>query len=205
MKKLLITTAFAVGLASPLLASEVYIDQAGGALVVDILQENGLNRVNTEANPANISGNDITVNVVQSGDNNEADLQIEQNANSTYFDYSAYGSFNTVELGIFGGASNTFSTSIVGDDNNITLCKVYMNSTCNGIIADNISNTIDVNGNNNDLALNLDSPDAINTFSLGNSTPSDFNIVNVEQSGVGQSMISMGINGSNNSVNVIQN
>jgi opacity protein-like surface antigen len=137
MKKLLITTALSVALINPALASEVYINQAGGALTVDVLQESGMNRVNTESNPFDIDGDDITVNLTQSGDGNEADLELEMGASQTNLVYSATGDYNTIVGQIYGGINNSFVTTIVGSDNVMTYCRTYVNSACNGIIVNN--------------------------------------------------------------------
>lgn len=186
-------------------AAEVYIDQAGGAVTVDILQENGMNRINSESDPAILSGDDIILNMIQSGDLNTADIYFDQNANDTNFTYSATGSFNELVASVFGGLNNYFSTTITGDTNVVTQCKNLYTTTCNGIIVNNTQNTLAITGGNNEVNFALDSGDAINNITIGANTPSDFNVVNLTQTGAGVHMATITIDGNNNLVDLIQN
>jgi len=206
MKKLLLTAASAVIAATPLYASEVYINQVGGALTVDILQENGLNRINTENDPALLEGDDINVQVIQNGDMNEMDLYLQQNANSTNFVYSATGDMNTIVANIYGGIDNSFVATLIGNSNVVTLCKDYTNSVCNGIIV-NLTNTVmNITGNSNTVNLAYDSANATNNIDIGQTTPSDNNIVNLTQTTAnGFNNVNMTIDGDSNTVDVLQN
>lgn len=204
MKKILMTAAVSL-MASAAWASEVYIDQAGGGLNVNILQENGNNRINTEADPMNINGNDITINITQSGDANEADLEFEMGADSTTFTYSATGDMNIITGEIYGGLTNTFTTDIVGSDNLMTYCKDYVNSVCNGIIVNNTSTTTNIAGSDNIINYALDSADAVNTLDIGQTTTSSFNEINLFQtSAAGFNQVAMTVDGDSNVINVDQ-
>jgi hypothetical protein len=204
MKKILTTVVFSL-LASTAMASEVYIDQAGGDLTVNILQENGNNRINTEADPMNIEGNDITINITQSGDANEADLEFESGATTTTFTYSATGDMNILTGKIFGGINNTFTTDIVGSDNVMTYCQTYTNSVCNGIIVNNTDTTTNIIGSNNIINYALDSADAVNTVDVGQTTASNFNEINLFQTSAGGfNQVSMTVDGNSNIINVDQ-
>jgi hypothetical protein len=202
MKKLILLLSL---LSSPVFAAEVYIDQAGGAATVDILQENGMNRVNAESDPALLSGDDIILNILQSGDLNTADLYFDQNANSTDFSYYATGSFNEILAIIFGGVNNYFLTTITGDTNIVTACKNLYATTCNGVIVNNTQNTLTLVGNNNEINYALDSGDAINNINIGSTVPSDFNVINLTQTGAGEHMATITIDGNNNLVDLVQN
>jgi hypothetical protein len=229
MKKLLATTA-AIIFASTAYASEVYINQAGGDLNVNILQENGNNRINTEADPMNVEGNDITLTITQSGDANEADLEFESGADTTTFTYDATGDLNVITAEVYGGLTNTFTTTIIGSENVLTYCQTYTNSVCNGIIVNNTANTTNVTGSNNVLNFELDSADAINNIDVGQTTASNFNeihlfqtsaggynkvdmtvdgdsnVINVtQQTAMGYTYVNMDVNGSSNTVDIIQN
>lgn len=206
MKKLLLMTVSIMLGATPLLASEVYINQAGGALTVDILQENGLNRINTENDPALIEGDDINVQVIQNGDMNEMDLYLQQGASSTNFVYSAVGDMNTIVTNIYGGIDNSFVATLIGNSNVVTVCKDYTNSVCNGIIV-NLTNTVmNITGNSNTVNLAYDSANATNNIDIGQTTPSDNNIVNLTQTTAnGFNNVNMIIDGDANTVDVIQN
>ena len=206
MKKLLVTAAIVLSASTPLLASEVYINQVGGALTVDILQENGLNRINTENDPSLIEGDDINVQVIQNGDMNEMDLYLQQNANSTNFVYSATGDMNTIVANVYGGIDNSFVATLLGNSNVVTLCKDYTNSVCNGIIV-NLTNTVmNITGNSNTVNLAYDSANATNNIDIGQTTPSDNNIVNLTQTTAnGFNNVNMTIDGDSNTVDILQN
>ena len=205
MKKILLSTVFSLAAATAM-ASEVYIDQAGGSLNVNILQENGNNRINTEANPMDVDGNDITLDITQSGDGNEADLEFDMGADSTTFTYSATGDLNIIFGEIYGGIGNTFSTTIIGSENLVTYCKDYTNSVCNGIIVNNTTTTATITGNNNELNLALDSGDSTNTFDIGSNTPSDLNITNLTQISTGGfDAVTMTMDGDSNTTDITQN
>lgn len=205
MKKILLSTVFSL-FATTAFASEVYIDQAGGALNVDILQESGMNRINTEANPMDVDGNDIDVDIVQSGDGNEADIEIDMGADSTVFNYSATGDMNTLFGEIYGGIGNSFTTTIIGSENLVTYCKDYTNSVCNGIIVNNTTTTANITGNNNELNLALDSGDSTNSFDIGQTLPSDLNITNLTQTSTGGfDSVTMTMDGDSNLTDITQN
>jgi hypothetical protein len=204
MKNFLFAVAFSL-LATTAMASEVYINQAGGALNVDILQENGNNRVNTEADPMSVNGNDIDIDVVQSGDGNEADLQFESGADTTTFNYSATGDLNVVTAEVYGGLTNTFTTTIIGSDNILTYCQSYVNSVCNGIIVNSTTTTTNITGSDNIVNFALDSADATNNLDVGQTTASNFNEINLFQSSAaGFNTVNMTVDGDSNIINVDQ-
>jgi hypothetical protein len=205
MKKILTAAAFSL-LTTTAIASEVYIDQAGGALNVDILQDNGLNRINREDNPFDIEGNDIDVNIIQDGDGNEADFELESGASSTTLVYSAVGDYNTIIGQIFGGIGNTFDTTITGSSNALTYCRDYTNSNCNGVIVNNTTTTVALTGSNNQLNFALDSADSTNDVSMGQTTPSDQNVFNLTQiSTAGYDSVTADVDGDSNTTDITQN
>ena len=205
MKNFLTTVAVFI-FSSSAYASEVYIDQAGGSLNVNVLQESGNNRINTEANPMDVDGNDITLDITQSGDANEADLEFEMGADSTTFTYSATGDYNTLIGEIYGGIDNEFTATIIGSENLITYCKDYTNSVCNGIIVNGTSTTATITGNDNQLNLALDSADSTNTFDIGSNTPSGLNVTNLTQiSTGGYDAVTMTMDGDSNATDITQN
>jgi hypothetical protein len=204
MKKLLLTTAMMLGFTGPLFASEVYIDQAGSSTNINILQENGNNRVNTDTAPMIVNGNDINVEIVQDGDGNVADIYIRGSANDTNFEYRVEGDLNEILANIDGGTDNNFVAAIVGNDNVITLCKDITNGTCNGISVNFTDTTLNLTGNNNQINFALDAAAATNVFNIGQTTPSDFNIVNLTQAGAGEYTVNFTLDGNTNTVNLTQ-
>jgi hypothetical protein len=204
MKKLLITTAIVLGFAGTLQASEVYIDQAGNGTNVNVLQQNGNNRINTDANPMIVNGDDINVEIVQDGDGNVAEIYIQVSANDTNFEYRVEGDLNEILANINGGTENNFVAALIGNDNTITFCKDYINSTCNGIQVNLTDTTLNLDGNNNEINFALDAADATNVFNVGQTTPSDFNVINLTQTTSVGHIVHVDIDGDTNTVDIVQ-
>jgi len=204
MKKLFLTTAIAATMSGPLFASEVYIDQAGSSTNINILQESGNNRVNTETSPMIVNGNDINVEIVQDGDGNVAEIYIQGSANNTNFEYRVEGDLNEILANIDGGTDNNFVAAIVGNDNTITLCKDITNGTCNGISVNFTDTTVNLTGNNNQINFALDAADSVNVFNIGQNMPSDFNIVNLTQTTSVEHIVNVTIDGDSNTVDIVQ-
>jgi hypothetical protein len=195
MKKLFLTTAIAATMSGPLFASEVYIDQAGSSTNINILQESGNNRVNTETSPMIVNGNDINVEIVQDGDGNVAEIYIRGSANDTNFEYRVDGDLNEILANIDGGTDNNFVAAIVGNDNTITLCKNITLGTCNGISVNFTDTTLNLTGNNNQINFALDAAEAKNVFDIGKNAISDFNVVNLTQAGAGKYTVNFTLDG----------
>jgi hypothetical protein len=65
-------------------------------------------------------------------------------------------------------------------------------------------NNINITGDTNTVNLALASANAINNIDIGQTTPSNDNVVNITQSGVGVHNVSLVINGDTNLVNITQ-
>jgi len=197
-------TAFISVIASPSLGSEVYIDQAGNSTNVNVLQQNGNNRINTDAAPMIVNGDDINVELVQDGDGNVAEIYIQVSANDTNYEYRVEGDLNEILSNINGGVDNNFVAAVIGNDNTITLCKDYINSTCNGIQVNLTDTTLNLTGNNNEINFALDGADATNIFNVGQTTPSDFNVINLTQTTSVGHIVHVDIDGDTNTVDIVQ-
>jgi hypothetical protein len=204
MKKFLMLTAFMSVIASPSLGSEVYIDQAGNSTNVNVLQQNGNNRINTDAAPMIVNGDDINVELVQDGDGNVAEIYIQVSANDTNYEYRVEGDLNEILSNINGGVDNNFVAAVIGNDNTITLCKDYINSTCNGIQVNLTDTTLNLTGNNNEINFALDGAEATNIFNVGQTTPSDFNVINLTQTTSVGHIVHVDIDGDTNTVDIVQ-
>jgi len=204
MKKFLMLAAFISVIASPSLGSEVYIDQAGNSTNVNVLQQNGNNRINTDAAPMIVNGDDINVELVQDGDGNVAEIYIQVSANDTNYEYRVEGDLNEILSNINGGVDNNFVAAVIGNDNTITLCKDYINSTCNGIQVNLTDTTLNLTGNNNEINFALDGADATNIFNVGQTTPSDFNVINLTQTTSVGHIVHVDIDGDTNTVDIVQ-
>jgi hypothetical protein len=210
MKKIITTAALMAAMAQPVFASEVYIQQAGNTSNINILQQNGNNRINSAADPMIVDGNDINVEIVQDGDGNVAEIFLQLNANDTNFEYRVTGDLNEIYANINGGTDNNFIAAIVGNDNTITLCKDYTNSVCNGIVVNFTDTTVNLTGSNNTVNFALDAPDATNVFDIGQTTPSSFNVINLTQTVTTQGqgytghIVTVSIDGDTNTVDIVQ-
>ena len=197
--------AIVLGLAGPTIASEVYINQAGSDVNIDILQENGFNIINTDVDPMIVDGDDIDIEIVQDGDGNIAEIYIRANANDTNFVYRVEGDMNEILANINGGTDNSFFAAIIGNDNVITLCKEYNNGNCEGIQVNFTNTAVNLTGNNNEINFELDAGNATNTFTIGQNTPSDFNLINLTQTGPAGHIVNVLLDGDRNTVNIVQN
>jgi hypothetical protein len=192
-------------------ASDVYIDQAGDSSIFNITQSSGNNRVGTDGTPSMFSGNNILVDIIQTGTLNAADLQV-LTATDTIIDYTATGDGNTLLVEI-GNSGNSLTVVKAGDDNRVTMCGTNngqgtpagANASCStdvGVV--DTVNVANITGSRNSVNFALASPNASNTVNIGQTLPSNDNVVNITQSGAGVHTTNIGINGDQNKVNITQ-
>lgn len=218
-----ITAAILLGVsANAVLASEVYIDQAGSTTTINITQTGTTNIVSGDintTNPAIVSGDGIGLDVTQTGDYNEAAIKLDT-ATSADIDYTATGSNNIVDIYVDGGSSNIVTTNVTGDGNRVSVCGSN-DGTANAIVAgvstsgplcstgissNNITNTIDINGDTNIVNVEVASlAGTTNTINVGGTTISNNNIINIEQTNVDVNIVDVAVDGNTNVVNIIQN
>ena len=193
------------------LASEVYIEQAGDTGTFNITQSNGSNRVGSVGTPSLFSGNSIAVDIIQNGTLNEADLRV-LTATDTVIDYTATGGSNILEVDI-ANSGNSLTVVKTGDANRVTMCGTNDGagtvagataacSTAVGVV--DTTNVLNITGDSNSVNLALASANAVNTVNIGQTTPSDGNVVNITQSGAGVHTTAITIDGNTNLVNVTQ-
>jgi hypothetical protein len=188
-------------------ASDVYVDQAGDTGTFNITQSNGVNRVGTISTPSVFSGNNITVDIIQNGTLNEADIQAIS-ATDTIINYDAQGSSNILEIEI-GNSGNELNVVKNGDGNRVTMCGTKSGTGASATCATAVGvvdtlNNINIDGSNNSVNLALASANAVNNINIGQTLPSDGNIVNITQSGNGLHNVGLVINGDTNLVNITQ-
>jgi hypothetical protein len=192
-------------------ASDVYVDQAGDTGTFNITQSNGSNRVGTISTPSVFSGNNITVDIIQNGTLNEADINATS-ATDTIINYNAQGSSNILEIEI-ANSGNELNVVKNGDGNRVTMCGTNDGagvvagatascSTAVGVV--DTTNNINITGDSNTVNLALASANAVNNIDIGQTTPSSDNVVNITQSGAGVHNVGLVINGDTNLVNITQ-
>jgi hypothetical protein len=188
-------------------ASDVYVDQAGDTGTFNITQSNGMNKVGTISTPSVFSGNNITVDIIQNGTLNTADIQAIS-ATDTIINYNAQGSSNTLEIEI-SNSGNELNVVKNGDGNRVTMCGTKSGTGASATCATAVgvvdtTNNINIDGSNNSVNLALASANAVNNINIGQTLPSDGNIVNITQSGNGLHNVGLVINGDTNLVNITQ-
>jgi hypothetical protein len=188
-------------------ASDVYVDQAGDTGTFNITQSNGVNRVGTISTPSVFSGNNITVDIIQDGTMNEADIQAIS-ATDTIINYNAQGGSNTLEIEI-GNSGNELNVVKNGDSNRVTMCGTMSGTGASATCATAVgvvdtTNNINITGDSNTVNLALASANAVNNIDIGQTAPSSDNVVNITQSGNGLHNVGLVINGDTNLVNITQ-
>lgn len=194
-------------------ANEVYIEQAGDSSTFNITQSGtGSNRVGSSGATSSFTGNSQTIDIVQAGLSNAADLSVT--GGSTTINYSATGDLNELKVEIDGGTGNTFNIAKTGDSNRVTVCgtnnvgvsgQTGATASCTaGVAVNDTTNTVNITGDSNKVNLALASADAVNTINIGQTTPSTGNIVNVTQSSIGIPTTNVTVDGNTNTINIKQ-
>lgn len=218
-----ITAAILIGVsATASLASEVYIDQAGNSSTINITQTGSNNRVSGDintTNPAIVSGDSITLDITQTGDNNEAGVKLNS-ATSASVSYTATGSNNLFDVYVNGGSNNILNATVTGDGNRVTVCGTNDGAASSvvagvstsgplcstGISANNVTNTININGDTNVVNVATASlAGTTNSVNIGGTAISNNNIVNINQTNVDANIVGVTVDGNANVVNIIQN
>ena len=200
IKKLAVTLSAAF-FVSTTWASDVFIDQIGDDVQIDITQRNGMNIVNTDGDPAIISGDGIVINMLQDGDLNTADINLD-NADGTDLNYSAVGSLNDFTVDFAVAVDNVVGVSITGDNNTISVCG---DLACNNSASvDDTVNVVNVNGDYNTVRFALNATGALNTVNITGGSIKAGNSVDITQSSGANHVTNIGIVGGNNAVTIIQ-
>lgn len=188
-------------------ASDVYVEQAGDTGTFNITQSNGSNRVGTISTPSIFSGNNITVDIIQNGTLNTADIQAST-ATDTVINYDAQGSSNSLEIEI-GNSGNELNVVKNGDSNRVTMCGTLSGTGASATCATAVGvvdtlNNINITGDSNTVNLALASANAVNNINIGQTTLSSDNTVNITQSGNSIHNVGVTINGDTNLINITQ-
>ena len=193
MKKNLTTLALALllgfGAGTYASANEIYIDQIGDNLDLDIVQDGQDNKIGTSTTDALLSGDDMTFSITQQGTQNEITALIK--GTSYTGTWSFIGDYNVVDLDCdstngtncenitlnitTNGDSNDYSFAIGGTSDSdgstiaftVTGDKNILNTTIDGK-ATSISVTIDNSASLATTSANSDEGNAVTITSSGN-------------------------------------
>ena len=194
-------------------ASDVYIDQAGSTTTIDITQTGSGNTVGSSGTASTIIGSNTDIDVTQTGASNTADIETATGASDTKIDYTATGGSNILDVDISTATDTTVTATITGDSNELTVCgslatdaAAAASATCGTEVSANTTTTnVAITGDGNKVAAGLDSASAVNNITIGGNTVSDYNVVNLKQTGTDVPVVTLNVDGSSNAVNITQN
>ena len=207
-----IITLFLVMFSLPALSNDIYIDQIGDTLDLDITQDGTNNQFGDGTTDVTLAGDDMTFAITQTGNLNIIDAVIK-GANYTGT-WTFTGNSNTVDLKCSTASAGkcddvTLNITTTGDDNAYT---VYVGESAT---ADNMVANFTVTGDHNVITTDVDGTSAAVTLVMNNasslstnSTDNDEgNVVVITMDGNGDSnghTVNLDITGGGSTYNVTQ-
>jgi len=212
-------------LITPALANDIYIQQSGDNLDLDITQDGQNNVAGNSTTAMSLTGNNMTFSISQVGDSNVIEATIN---GATYTgNINLTGGLNTVDLDCASGNCDTVSMSIdvTGDSADVTVnlgstadASDYTGTiditsaatetftlTANGTAANvdiDITNTLGTVGNTATYSITGDGD--LNGHSLTHSHTGDGGIINITQSGINDNVINLTTSGDNHTIDITQ-
>lgn len=207
MRKIILAALLSFVAVTQAVANEIYIQQVGDSLDLDITQTGSGNRVGdlTGTTPVTLDGDDMTFSITQTGDSNTIDAAI--NGNNYTGTWSFTGDSNTVDLLCSSLDTTTCETVTLdittnGDSNDFTI-KIGEVADADNVIVD-----FTVDGDGNVITANLDSADADVTVTIDNSASlAGGNTFTIDQDGAAGTnghKATVEITGGGNTFNVTQ-
>ena len=210
--KTFVITLFLLIFGLPSMANDIYIDQIGDTLNLDIVQDGANNEFGDASTDATIQGNNMTFSITQTGNTNVIDAVIK---GTTYQGTWAFtGSSNTVNMKCSSASTGkcddvTVNITTTGDDNAYTVF-VGESATADNLVAaftvtgDHSTVTADIDGTSGAVTLVMNNDSSLATTS----TDSDEgNKVNITIDGNGNSAghtVDLNITGGGSTYDVTQ-
>ena len=218
-----------LSLISPTLANDIYIQQSGDNLDLDITQDGQNNIAGTSATAISLTGDTMTFNIDQIGDSNVVSAVINGNTYTGNIDLT--GNSNTVALTCDSGGTNcetvSMSIDVVDSSADITVTIGNTADSQNYVgtldIASGNSETITltVNAANADSDIDIDNDELgatlgntanytqtgdgdINGHSLTHSHTGEGATIDITQSGVYDNVLNLTTSGDNADIDVTQ-
>ncbi len=209
-----------LAVSSTAFANDIYIEQVGDTLDLDIVQDGQNNEFGDSTTDATLNGDDMTFSITQTGNLNKIDAIIKGNDYTGTWTFT--GNENEVDLKCSSTAAGdcetvTVNIATTGNDN---IYKVYIGENAD---TDDYTANFTVTGNGNVLDVNSDAKAGDITVTLNNSnstasgtinnqgsglsTSGSGNYVDVDQSGAGDSAghsITLGVTGGANNIKILQ-
>jgi hypothetical protein len=153
-------------LASPALANDIYIEQVGDNLDLDIIQDGQDNQIGNSTTAAVFAGDTMTFSITQTGNFNTIAATIKGNTYTGTWDFT--GDYNSVDLlcdstTAVNCETVTMNITTTGDNNDFT---VYVGETAD---AENLIANFTVTGDKNIITSNIDGTNANVTLVVDNS------------------------------------
>ena len=209
-----------LAVSSTAFANDIYIQQVGDTLDLDIVQDGVDNEFGDSTTDATLTGDDMTFSITQTGDSNKIDAIIKGNDYTGTWAFT--GDSNEVNMKCASTSAVdcetvTVNITTTGDDN---IFKVFIGENSD---ADNLAANFTVTGDGNVVDVNNDATASDVTITLNNAsstasgtinnvgsgltTGQGGNYVDIDQSGAGDSAghsITLGVVGGGNNIKVLQ-
>ena len=209
-----------LAVSSTAFANDIYIEQVGDTLDLDITQDGTDNEFGDSTTDATLTGDDMTFSITQTGDSNKIDAIIKGNDYTGTWAFT--GDSNEVNMKCASTSAVdcetvTVNITTTGDDN---IFKVFIGENSD---ADNLAANFTVTGDGNVVDVNNDATASdvtvtlnnasstasgtINNVGSGLTTGQGGNYVDIDQSGAGDSAghsITLGVTGGGNNIKVLQ-
>ena len=193
-------------------ANDIYIDQVGDNLDLDIVQDGQNNKIGTSLTDADFDGDNMTFSITQTGNTNEITADIQGNTytgtwvftgNSNTVDLlcdsSANGNCETVTLNITTtGDSNAYTINIgeTGDAENATIAFT--------VTGDNSVINTDVDGTNSDITVTMNNSASLATTSANSDEGNQLDLTQSGNCDVNGHSITLNITGGGSTYTVTQ-
>ena len=209
---------------SNLFANEIYIEQVGDTLDLDITQDGQDNEVGDSTQDAMLNGDSMTFEITQTGnlntidaiiggstytgtwaftgDSNNVDMKCDStsgvNCNNVTVNITTTGDDNTFD--IFAGETNDAQNliaafTVLGDGNVIQTSSATLTDLVSGNSTDAGGNLIDI-----DISGNGDTGGHAITLDITGGG----NLIDIDQSGINDNKVNLEMTGDDGSVNIIQ-
>lgn len=162
-----IITLFLVMFSLPALSNDIYIDQIGDTLDLDITQDGSNNEFGDSTTDVTLAGDDMTFAITQTGNTNVIDAIIKGTNYTGTWTFT--GNSNTVDMKCSSASTGkcddvTVNITTTGDDNAYT---VYVGETTT---ADNLVAAFTVTGDHNTITADVDGTSGAVTLVMDNSS-----------------------------------
>ena len=217
-----------LGLTFPVFANDIYIQQSGDNLDLDITQDGQNNVAGTSTTAIDLTGSTMTFNIDQTGNSNIVSAIIKGSTYTGNIDLT--GDSNDVELLCSSAASGncdtvSMSIDVTGDSADITVkigetadaesfvgtlditsnASETVTLTLDGTNADadiDITNSLGSSGNT--ATYDVDGDGDVNGHSLTHSHTGDGAVINITQSGVYDNIVDLTTSGDNQNIDITQ-